>query len=345
MASKRKAKTGAKARLQTQGHTSITDKPEEEPLPGTWAGDLARETVEWFVRPWIPKGELTIISGAPNAGKSTFGAYLMGHAWATVVLGGKEESFGKMGLSRLQANNVDPMTIRMLNDQDYRLPDHRDRILRVVERLNADLLWIDPLDNYLGDTADIDGQGVRAFLEAFTYIAHKTGCSVVGVRHPGKNPNNFLPGARTWHTVPRMVLRLLYDQGPPEQRICYSAKDSCGKLAKPTFVHLDGEEGQAPVWRFGDPTPRGTLDFLSTVTDNVERWKVDQAEQFLRAYLADGQQDSRDIYRSAESERLNDRCIRRAAERIGVEIRREGSGKDHKSMWSIPASTPVTPDS
>jgi len=82
---------------------------------------------------------------------------------------------------------------------------------------------------------------------------------------------------------------------------------------------------------------RGEAD-LADEQDRVDRWKIDQAEAFLRAFLSDGEKESALVYKSGEVERLSDRTLRKAAERIGVIIKREGVGREHRSLWFLPHS-------
>lgn len=344
MARAKKAGPGVKA-LKAGRMDAVREAEKlQADLAGMWASELEQTRTEWLVRPWIARGELHLVTGEPNAGKSTFGAYLMSKARRTVVLPGVEERFEGAALARMARHGVDPGRVLVLNDQEYRFPSHRERVLKVVRAIGADLLWIDPVDNYMEDISENDGQAVRAFLESFTSIAHATGCAVVGVRHPGKVRTNLLPGSRQWKAVPRMVIQLLYDPGPPERRIAKPDKDSLGREATARYYHLNGLPGEAPFFSWGKEVAEATMDTLTNVTDRVERWKVDQAEAFLKAFLATGKQESAAVYKAAEAERLNDRCVRRAAERLGVDIGREGTGKEHKSYWSLPKDTPATPD-
>lgn len=316
----------------------------ELPDIGCWASELREGRVEWLCQPWIPRGALTVVTGQPNAGKSTFGAYLMGMAARSVVLPGAEEQFEINALPRLKANRADPRNVLLLRDTAYTFPAHKERVARAVEKVGAQLVWIDPLDNYLGDVSENDGQEVRAFLESLAWIGHQTGAAVVGVRHPGKLVANLLPGSRCWRAVPRMVLRLLYEPGPPEKRVCEPYKNSMGGDARPRYYDLIGEEGKAKAFVWLDGADVASVDSMLNVTDKIERWKVDQAEELLGHLLAEGEMESTEVYKAGDAERIDSRLMRRAAERIGVVIRREGFGKGHRSYWSLPGPTLATPD-
>ena len=62
----------------------------------------------------------------------------------------------------------------------------------------------------------------------------------------------------------------------------------------------------------------------------------------LRAMLAGGPQQSRDVLAVLTVEGFTQKQLRRARENIGVAVTRSGRGKDMRSFWSLPAELPVT---
>jgi hypothetical protein len=310
-------------------------RPKGAGRPGT---ALRQRALTWFLEPWILQGAFSLVVGDPTSGKSTFGAWLMARARRPVLLPGAEEDVEVMTLPRMEAHGVNLAELLVLDDADYTMPTRKNQLAELLARHRADLLWIDPIDSYVGDTEENNGMAVRATLEAFAWLARFTSCAVVATRHPGKAPGNVLPGSRQWRAVPRVVLELVVDPGPPQRRLIRPNRDSTGRDAPPTLYSLEGEKGRPRIWTWGEPIDATEVEVIRAVPDTVDRWKIDQACELLRALLAGGEMDSRAVYQRADQEKINDRMVRRAMQRLGVQVRRDDYGVNHRSYWCLPPS-------
>jgi hypothetical protein len=193
------------------------------------------------------------------------------------------------------------------------------------------------VDSYNGDAQENDGPAVRTCLEALVRVAQDVPCAVVAARHPGKLVTNLCPGSRQWYAVPRAVIQLTYDEGPPERRFLKVRKPAAGSIPQPRKYDLVGAPKEPKRFVLGSVADASDVE-VSEVGDRIDRWKIEQAEELLRGLLAEGEQESGYIYQTAERERLGDRLVRKAAQRLGVIVRREGTGKEHRSCWSLPDS-------
>lgn len=303
-------------------------------LPGRLASTISRRAVTWFVADLVPRECLTFVLGVPDSGKSTFGAWLCSQAKRPAVLPGYEESVEVALVPRLVANGVALERTLMLDTRLWSFPHDRQTMTDVLKRHGADLLWIDPIDTYVSECGENEGQGVRAALESLARIAVDVGCAVVCARHPGKDPRNLCPGSRQWRAVPRMLLRLSLDEGPPKRRYLSHLRDPYGSGTKPREVHLDGFDRCPRVFRLGGLASNEAVE-ASAVSDVIDRTMIDAAADLLTALLTGGEQESKVIYAHAETERLLPRTVRQAARRVGVIIRREGVGLEHRSYWSL----------
>lgn len=64
---------------------------------------------------------------------------------------------------------------------------------------------------------------------------------------------------------------------------------------------------------------------------------TDRAALFLREMLAQGPASFRDVSREGLRRGLRERTLERAAKRMGIKHVRAGSGKSHRSLWTLPA--------
>lgn len=324
--------------------------PIDPPNPsiGRLANAVRPQEVQWIADGLIPRDALTLVAGAPSVGKSTFGAWLCSRVVRPAILPGSEESIGAALLPRLLTSRVPLDRCLLLDGRRWTLPFDQGRIVAALQSHRADLLWIDPIDHLIGDLSENDGQAVRHCLESLHAIAEQCGLAVVAARHPGKATDNICPGSRQWRAVPRVILRLDLDRGPPLRRFLSVMKPYGGTHPRPREYTLIGEPGEPARFSLG-PEVSEAEAALGEVTDRHDRWRIDEAERLLTGLLAEGEQPSQAVYAAAESERISDRCIFRAGQRLGVIIRRDGVGREHRSYWSLtPAThthtpTPATP--
>lgn len=297
-----------------------------------------------FAEDLFPSAALSLVVGQPSAGKSTLGAWLTRHVARTIILPGSEESISSHLIPRLRAADSPLDRVMIADTRTWTFPVDRDRLGGLIARWEAKLVWIDPIDGYIGDANENDGQAVRAVLESLAHLAEEHQCAIVAARHPGKARDNPCPGSRQWRAVPREVIQLTIDTGPPLRRFLSRLKPLSGPGSQPREYALVGDPGEPPRFSLGPIVSEGEVD-LCYLSDRVDRWRIDQAETLLRGLLGDGPVPSKVVYAHGETERIGDRIMRRAAERLGVVIRREGLGLSHYSTWELPGNpTPATPD-
>lgn len=298
---------------------------------------VKRKPVVWLAEPWVARGKLTCIVGMPTCGKSTLGAWLCRHAGRAVVLPGGEDDVESMLVPRLEANGCDPNGILIADDRAWTLPLHKAQLLELCMEHRASLLWIDPLSqSYMGEISPNDAPGVRSVLEALVWLAQTAGIAVVYTRHPGKADSNLLPGSFEWKAVPRTVLQVVHDDGPPEQRVLMPWKDSLGADPPPTLFHLDGPPKLPKVFRWGEPVDRARVESMKGIQDAVDRWKLERAESLLGQLLAEGEMDVTAIWGHADREKIGDRHILRAFRTLGIVTREDGAARESRMYWRLP---------
>lgn len=242
---------------------------------------------EFFLRPWFPRGMLSLIAGAPNVGKSSFLAWIVSRAKRACILPGSEESVQVMTLPRFIANGVDLKSVRWLDKRKYTFPKDGKVVMKMVRDWGADLLVADPIGCYMEPgKSENSGQDVREFLESFHFIGEETGASIAGVRHPGKDPNNPMPGSREWMAVPRSVVLLMSDGGVPPRLMIKHRKDSFGQSAPPFQYILDGEKGKPRRFVLLESLDSVMTELSSRHEGPVARRKVMDACQVIRDMFA-----------------------------------------------------------
>lgn len=293
---------------------------------------------DWFLQPYIPRGALTLVVGEAAVGKSSFIAWLLSQATSALFFPGFEENFGVQTLPRLRVYPTAGDNINVFEGPDWKFPDCKTRLIRHASALRADLIVFDPISSYLVDGAsENDGAFVRQALEAAAEVAAAVNAAVVGARHPGKSAGNVMVGSREWRNVPRSIVQLLVDLGPPVRRMIRLFKDSLGQGESVREYHLDGEPGSPLTFRLGEKVEAEEANVASKLADDIDRSRFRQAKELLQRLLAEEEQESAYVYGQGEKEKISDRTMHRAAQALGIVMRREGAGKNHKCYWSLPA--------
>jgi AAA domain len=293
--------------------------------------------LQWFLPRYVPRSLLTLVVGKPTTGKSTFLAWLMSQAQKAVLFPGHEEAFTVMTLPRLYRHGIKGGQVHVVDEGEWLLPERESGVVRLVQALKADLVVFDTLSSYVpeGMSAN-DPVAVRGFLEALARIAAKTEAAVVGSRHPGQNPNNIMPDSREWRAVPKSIVELKVDDGPPMKRWMRLEKDSLGQGESVQEFSLVGERGTPLLFQVGVELDAQEVALRTKVPDAIDRKKHKMAVDLLRRVLAETPQWSKSVYEQGEKERISERTIFNAAIEIGVVMEREGKGQNHKCHWSLP---------
>lgn len=318
---------------------------EQEPQRGRLASDLRPRGVEWLLAPWIPKGMLSLVVGLPAVGKSTFMAWLTAQAGCAAVMPGFEEEVEVTTLPRLQANGVRLSLVRFLDDREYRLPRDKSRIASILRGWEAELLVIDPIDSYMEDEMNENtGRDVRSMLESVAWIASQTGAAVVGVRHPGKDRTNVMPGSRQWRAVPRSIVELATDGNVPPRLLLRHYKDSLGQDARPRRYRLEGDRGAPRKFVLEDELDVSLSRLSEVESDPTERIEIRKVGRYVRhLFTANDKPLVADLMSICRANGVADRARRQAVNLLSIDEKPDGVGGKY-IMFGAPATWPAWTD-
>lgn len=254
------------------------------------ADQVAIKMVKWLVEPWITRAEVTLVVGAPNVGKSTFVAWLLRCANRPLVFPGREESLSSKTIPRWKEATVKLDRVGIMNDRDYRFPRDGSAVAEKALAWGCDLIVFDPIDSYYSDSiGENDGPGVREYLESLASLADLTGAAVVGIRHPGKDPANLLPGSRQWYAVPRNILALTPHDDERGVYVCSFFKDSNGGGKPPRRYTLQQAHPTVPrVFVWGEQVSEDADKLSRSAETATDRIKVTEACLLLYSLMREG---------------------------------------------------------
>ncbi len=225
-----------------------------------------------------------------------------------------------------------------------RLPTLGDvnAIRAAIREVAAALVIIDPLTAYtVGDT-HVDAE-MRGLLVKLSELAADLSVAVIVVRHlnksGGTNPLYRGGGSIAFIASARSALLAALDPDDPAGLRRILAATKCNLATEPPSLIYQLEaasNGAVRVAWLGE-TRHTAKSVLAAQTDTEdERTATDKAVDYLADMLSNGEQLVRDIQRQAHEAGITDKALRRARERIGVTIRREGFGPGSKLYWRLP---------
>lgn len=334
---------------------------------------VALEPVRWLWPGFLPAGMLTILGGAPGCGKTTIALSLA----ATVTRGGTWPDgtrfaqpgdvlvwSGEDGHSvlapRLMASGADMTRVHFVDsvaDGDAFDPG-RDMLLLEAEadKLPAmRLLILDPIVSAVaGDSHK--GAEVRRALQPVVTLAQRLGCAVLGITHfskgtSGRDPVERVTGSIAFAALARLVLVAAKVKAEPGEdteprRVLMRAKSNIGPddggfaYALERVEVAPEVEGQRTRWLEAlEGTARELLADAEAEPENEDGTSAAGVDGFLRGLLADGPASAKSIKADADGAGYAWRTVQRAADRIGVDRRKEGMKGGW--VWALSDPEPV----
>jgi hypothetical protein len=301
--------------------------------------DVQMEDVTWLWAPYIPIGKLTILEGDPGIGKSWItcaiaSAVSTGHGLPNttpteprnVLILTAEDGLADTLKPRLNALDADPSCIFAIDEPLVFDEVGLLYLEAVITNHQPVIVLIDPLFAYTGGKVDIhranECRGITARLAA---IAERRKCAMLAVRHLGKSRGNGFAlnagiGSIDIIAAARSVLLAGIDQNEPTRRAIVHTKSNLAPQGSAIGFTLEG--GQFYWTGKSDLTAQG---ILSHVFDDGGVSRLNEAIDFLREALSLGEREVDEVKAEAKRCAIAEQTLRRARERLGISLRREGA--------------------
>ncbi len=327
------------------------------PPVGRLLSEVRAEQVRWLWEKRFPLGKLTIIEGDPGLGKSALLIDITARSSVGrplpdgtpceaggVVICSAEDGLADTIRPRLDAAEGNPDKVLALttveDGYDERLlsiPEDIQIIRRAVERVDAKLLIVDPLNAFLSGKVNAHkDHDVRRGLAPLAKLAEEMGVAVVVVRHlnkaDGGNPLYRGGGSIGIIGAARSALLVAKDPEDDRRRVLAPQKNN---LAKPApslaFVLEEAPNGAVRVEWKGETAH--TADSLLAAPANPKRRSArEEAMEFLRDTLAAGPVRSEEVEKAARAGKISESTLKRAKKDLGVVAKKEG-GNGPWSWW------------
>lgn len=299
--------------------------------------------VDWFWKPYIPYGMITIMEGDPGQGKS----YLSMHLASLISTGGllpdgtrvtqgyvhyisSEDDASYTIRPRIDAMGGDPEYVRVLN-ADLAFDKEGLKTLRAeLDEHEPEVIFIDPWVSFVPPETKLkDSNAVRSLIREIGQVAEDYNCAIVLIRHltKMKHENALYQGGGTIDLIAaaRSAIRVAAHPQDEDLRVMAHLKHNVGPRGVSRTYRLAQEtEDSLPVVEFVGETDL-SVDDLSGGGDHKK--PKDTAEEFLKRELADGPRPAAELIDLARKVGISERTLARAKKNLGVQ------GKQRKSGW------------
>jgi hypothetical protein len=319
-----------------------------------------------IINPILPRGEVTILDGGPDAGKSWLWMALLAGLTGSKVCplpeplnnGANEIQSGliltteddpaKTIRPRLDYLGADPKRIKIVQRRNaeemfFTAMDARD-IAQLIKETTPDIVIIDPLTLYASTEQGFDSNkatSVRKMLTPLIKVARETNCAFLVNRHFRKTSGKAMhQGIRSidYAATARSMIMVVKDQADPSGNpriVSHFKSNLTERMREGLMFSLD--KSQTPPFQWEgtcEVNPDELTDYEGALNSRDERSRLGEAVEFLQQILADGPVPVQEVQKQASQFFIADRTLRRAREKLKVVSEQTGGGfSDEKKVW------------
>jgi len=338
----------------------------------TPASTITMRRVQWLWDSRLAVGILALLAGREGLGKSTFAYWLVARITRGELIGelhgqpravlvcATEDSWEHTIVPRLTAAGADlnlVYRIEVVTADDITIGLSLPRDLTEVEQAandkSAALLLLDPLMSRLaGKTDPHKDLEVRQVLEPLTWVADRTGMTVLGIIHLNKTGSvdilDRVMGSKAFAAVARAVCAVVPDPDDEtgSRRLFGVPKNNLGRSDLPSIrftIHgqvIQTADGPSDVGAvtIGDETQTTIHEAMERNGEDADtRTQVADCKTWMREYLTEhSHADSRDVKKAGAAQGFSEATVQRARKSLRV-VMTNLSVSPRRTVWSLPS--------
>lgn len=349
----------------TKKKKSVTTTSAEYKFLAHSMEEVEAENLDWIWYPYLARGELTIIEGDPDVGKSYLTQMVcvalvdgkrlpsvkrMPRAKGRVAYFDMENSAGTVTKKRLVTNGCKNLSDYIQEEEPFSIDDEGkvEEVEDAIERVKPIVVVFDTLNTYIGSADTHKASESQQAIAWFKTLAKRFNCAVIVLRHLTKGSRDGKAlyrgqGSIAFSGMARVVISVARMPDDPDVRAMAVTKLNIARMPRALTFTINElpdtlKESDRSKFDWGDFTDISADELISAVPKVGEKVASDkdEATKFLTEILARGSVESKKIERTAEARSINMKAVTRAAETLGIKRTTRGFGKDKRSMWSMP---------
>lgn len=303
--------------------------------------------VDWFWKPYLAKGMLSMLSGDPGAGKTFVSLAIAASATvgqvpytneprqpASVLYLSVENSAECVLRPRFDSLGGNPKRMVLLAgsvrgsgaDTERSAVWLSDLVLlrQALERTSAELLVVDPIQSYLGKEVDAHRSNeTRPVLDGLSRLAAEFRCCILLVRHLSKS--------QTGRAIHRGLGSIDLSGAVRTELLAGIAGDGSGRRALVQLKNTLGAFGdplgyaiEESGFRWTGPTDLAADSLLASEMNTENPSALNEAQGFLRESLQHGSAKQVDLIAEARKLGISESTLKRAKAALGIVSRKDG---------------------
>ena len=305
--------------------------------------DVEEIEIEWLVKEYIPKGQITLLAGDGGSGKTSVVCQIVASVSSgkacfmledtiftnierqepqTVLFFSAEDSMQHVLKKRLRLNGAVMENIKSIDPSDDRFERLKfdDPFLgELIKEHRPALVIFDPIQSFIPWKADLSKRNqVRQSLTNLIKYGEKYGCTFLIIVHTNKQSNvwgrkRIADTADLWDAA-RSVL-IAGETG--EDNIRYISHEKCNYGLTGETVLFSIENGAVKFNGYSGKKDREYVNARFTIQRDIKR---EAAKDFILSYLENGAVKVKELDAAAKATGYSDTGIRRAK----AELKSEG---------------------
>lgn len=357
-AKRRRTKKGqqAPAEPSSNGHAES-----EEAKWLTPACNIPDVEIEWMVHPYLPFGNVVLLTGPVGVGKSSFLAavaaeatgapafrpgesYKPGRAVLYFVV---EEDPGLLVKPRLDVAECDLSKVHFVGydihgrlARKLTLPRDQRLLAKLIRASGANVVIFDPINSFLDE--GLEGtrtEHVRPVMDALAAVAADTKALILLVMHFRKSKEgtavDWVAGSAAWVQCARLVLVLAPHPNDDDKRVLAVSKAGIVKQPPARFYTLI-DKGKAAKFCLGLIADVDAMELTGQKADRVDAWKRDMAKAVLKEELESGEKPVKQLIQRCTEMGIGERTVHRAARELNVPHETRSEGAKNVTYWKKP---------
>lgn len=343
------------------------EKKEEDEVRGPQFNviDLAEveeEEIDWLWKPYFARGELTIVEGDPDVGKSYLTQIVCGYIADGRKLpvekpSGEGPAKGRILYFDLENTAATVLKPRLVDNKIKNLTDFRqvdsfftvdnekavEELYRVMEQVQPLVVVFDTINTYIGRADTHKASETQQALAYFRELAKDFECSVIVLRHLTKSSKGDKAlyrgqGSIAFTGMARVVMTVAHHPEDDAWRVMSVTKCNIAKKPKALSYRIIGLRNDRSRLEWGEWLDLTSDDLLSTGpkksgrSDSADGER--DAEDFLRDKLANGPVEVERLKRDAERKSISWKHCARVAENFGFRKLKEKGTLGPR--WALP---------
>lgn len=316
--------------------------------------DVEPEQIDWVWYPYLARGEVSIIEGDPEAGKSYISQmiaarismgesipvdpkakYQGGKVKGSIVYFDFENSAGTVTKKRMTWNGYGGRKLTQFyqEEQPFSIDDDEflERMYADLEKIRPTLIVFDTLNSYIGKANTAAGAESQQAFARFVELARRFNCSVLVIRHLTKGTRERAmyrgQGNIAFVGMARVVMLVGKHPEDPDMRVMVRTKGNLTKAPDALMYRIQDigtpDDPDASKLIFEGYTALDPEQVVSVAPSSVDTAEIEGALEFLRETLGDDGELKSRVERMAEQRAISSRTLRRAMEQLKVVRRRE----------------------